>query len=120
MEPFCTIWVNWSQTFSRMELKIRINCSIPVFDAISVDSKTLFEECPTRADAKRTEKIYEKLYFDLRERPESFGCPMPCTRVTYDLHVSYYHENTADPVSQESNFTLLFYSSSNFIEDQVI
>ena len=99
---------------------MKINCSIPIFDAISESEKTYLEECSTKEDAVRVEKIYKKIYYDFRVMPESAGCPLPCTRIRYDLHVSYFHQNSGDLTLQKSKFLLYIYSSSNFIEDQVL
>ena len=98
---------------------MKINCSIPIFDAISESEKTYLEECSTKEDAVRVEKIYKKIYYDFRLRPESAGCPLPCTRIRYELHVSYFHQNSGDPAVHKSKFLLYIYPSSNFIEDQV-
>lgn len=98
---------------------MKINCSIPIFDTISESAKSYLEECATRDDAERVQNIYIFLYREFRGKPESFGCPLPCTRISYDLHVSYFHQNSGDLTLQKSKFLLYIYSSSNFIEDQV-
>ena len=103
----------------RHALKTRINCSIPIFDALAEAAKTDYRECPTQYEAKLMEKAYTELFYKFRERPESFGCPLPCTRISYDIDMSYYHENSGDPQLQKSNFSLFIYPNANFIEDQV-
>ena len=110
-----TRFVECSKKALWSKLKTRINCSIPIFDAISEAAKTYFRECPTKDDAKMMENSFSELFEEFRDRPESFGCPLPCTRISYDIDTSYYHENSEDP---RSNFSLFIFPSSKFIEDQ--
>ena len=100
-------------------MKTKTKCSIPIFDAISDAVKTYYEECPTKDDAKMVESTYTELYSNFKARPDSFGCLLPCTRISFDLDISYFHENSGDPMVNDSNFSLFTYPGSNFIEDQV-
>ena len=110
-----TRFVECSKTALWSKLMNRINCSIAIFDAISGAAKTNFGECPNNDVAKMMENIFLRLFEEFRDRPESFGCPLPCIRVTYDIDTSYYHENTED---SRSNFTLYIFPGSKFTEDQ--
>ena len=112
-----TIFVECSKKALWSELKNTINCSIPIFDAISEAAKTDFVECPNKEDAKMMEKTFMKLFYKFRDRPGSFGCPLPCTRISYDIDTSYYHENSGDPDAGRSNFRLFIFPSTEFVED---
>ena len=52
---------------------------------------------------------------------DKHGCPLPCSRVNYDLDVSYYHENTlGDPdLYKSSNFSLNFFPFSRRVEERI-
>ena len=63
------------------------------------------------------EKTFMKLFYKFRDRPGSFGCPLPCTRISYDIDTSYYHENSGDPDAGRSNFRLFIFPSTEFVED---
>jgi len=72
-------------------------------------------------EANATREVYRKLMFDLAKDSSSFGCPLPCHRINYNLNVRYFHENTMDEKANddESNFTLYFYPGSSYIEERV-
>jgi hypothetical protein len=66
-----------------------------------------------------TRILLRKMTVNLSDSPHTYGCPLPCTRVRFDLNLNYYHENTVDNTEHPANFTLLFFPSSDFIEEQV-
>ena len=99
-----------------------MNCSIAPFDQIS-ENKPALKECDNPEIAKKVQVMYFNLTERLAKEPHLNGCPLPCTRVTFDLDVTYYHENTRGPPppsdESEANFTLYFFTRSALIEEQV-
>ncbi len=99
-----------------------VNCSIASFDQIS-ENKPALKECENPEIAKEAQEMYYNLMTKLAKEPHLNGCPLPCKRVTYDLDVTYYHENIRGPTPTtdkiEANFTLYFFTRFALIEEQV-
>ena len=78
-------------------------------------------ECSNKEEARRTKDLVTKTMFDLARDSESFGCPLPCHRIHFDLDVSYFHENTLGEKVDDSepNFTLYYYPGSQYIEKHI-
>jgi hypothetical protein len=95
-----------------------VNCSIAIFESISSDVKSM-KECSSATEARIVEEIYKSVFVDLVMNPQQYGCPLPCTRISYELDLNYFHENSLEDEMLNSNFTLFFYATSPIIEDQV-
>jgi hypothetical protein len=77
------------------------------------------KECSSTTEARIVEEIYKSVFVDLVKNPQQYGCPLPCTRISYELDVNYYHENSLEDEFSNSNFTLFIFPTSRIIEDQV-
>jgi hypothetical protein len=95
-----------------------VNCSIAVFESVSSSLKSL-EECSNKTAANASEQIYKRIFQELAKSPHMFGCPLPCKRITYELRILYFHQNSIGSFVQKSKFWLFIYPSSTIIEDQV-
>jgi hypothetical protein len=72
-------------------------------------------------EAKSTREVFRNILFKLARDSASFGCPLPCHRTTYNLDVSYFHENTLDEKvkEDETNFTIYLYPGSPHVEERI-
>jgi hypothetical protein len=104
--------------FSRSRLLSEVNCSIAVFESIASSLNSL-KECSNEATAKVSEHIYKRIFQELANRPHMFGCPLPCRRITYELRILYFHNNSIGSIIPKSKFWLFIYPSSTIIEDEV-
>jgi hypothetical protein len=104
--------------FSRSQLLSEVNCSIAVFESVSSSLKSL-QECSNKTAANASEQIYKRIFQELANRPHTFGCPLPCRHITYELRILYFHNNSIGPIIPKSKFWLFIYPSSTIIEDEV-
>ncbi len=68
-------------------------------------------------------ELYSNL-IDLSNSPDDFGCPVPCTKLTYTTTINYYHQNNwfydyFVPTEIENNFALYVFFSTLNVQQQI-
>jgi len=70
-----------------------------------------------------TYKAFQDVNYEFLAYPESFGCPFPCVKFSYDLSLTYFHETSWTNFSKPKNFSnvfvlILFYDTLDMIENK--
>ena len=107
-----------------------INCTIFAFKELIDPSKNLLPLCSTSGLAQAVvQEFYAKLQ-SFTDHPDDFGCPVPCTTISYHSNIQYYgrpneiyanklgHFNLSvfyDNLAVEERTETLIYDLSNFL-----
>jgi hypothetical protein len=49
--------------------------------------------------------------YDFLAYPDKFGCPFPCNRLSYEINLQYFHENSWPDFYRPDNFNNTFFLS---------
>jgi len=51
-------------------------------------------ECSNETEGKDSIRKFQYIFFDFIGYPESFGCPLPCSRLSYIFTLYHLHKNS--------------------------
>jgi hypothetical protein len=75
------------------------------------DEKEDLEQCKTKATAKMTYKTFKGVNYDFLAYPDTFGCPFPCGKLSYEISLKYFHETSWPDIYKPDNFNDTFFLS---------
>ena len=119
----CLGFVNCCKEALWSTIHPKLNCSVFHLETMH-DGNTNLTECNSKQSAKEAIRLLKDTQFEISQNPLRFGCPLPCFRISYEVDVNYYHENTVgefmkDDYQMLSNFSVFFFSRSLWIEERI-
>ncbi len=98
-----------------------VKCSIPALNTI-LPSNTTITECANEDDALKVFRDFYNLTSRFVEQPSKYGCPVPCTQVTFKVYLEYFHKNTwkaPDNGLEQDFFSMIYFYSTLSVEEKI-